>query len=70
MDGRGLAAVFCLGAAGVLVGTRFLATPEAPASPTHKQAILTASGPDATVASGIFDILWEGEWPGVQVRAL
>jgi NAD(P)H-dependent flavin oxidoreductase YrpB (nitropropane dioxygenase family) len=70
VDGRGLAAVLCLGAAGVLMGTRFLATPEAPASPAHKHAILAARGPDATVASGIFDILWGREWPGVRVRAL
>jgi NAD(P)H-dependent flavin oxidoreductase YrpB (nitropropane dioxygenase family) len=70
VDGRGLAAALCLGASGVLVGTRFLATPEAPASTAHKRAILAASGDNATVASGIFDILWGEAWPGVQVRAL
>jgi NAD(P)H-dependent flavin oxidoreductase YrpB (nitropropane dioxygenase family) len=70
VDGRGLAAVLCLGAAGVLMGTRFLATLEAPALPMHKQAILAASGLDATVASGMFDIIWGSEWPGVQVRGL
>jgi nitronate monooxygenase len=52
------------------VGTRFLATPEAPASAAHKRAILAAGGADATVASGIFDTLWAKAWPGVQVRAL
>ncbi|HYN89009.1 MAG TPA: nitronate monooxygenase [Ardenticatenaceae bacterium] len=70
VDGRGLAAALCLGAAGVLMGTRFLATPESPASAIHKQALLSASGPVATVASGIFDVLWESDWPGVQARAL
>ena len=70
VDGHGLAAALCLGAGGVLMGTRFLATPEAPATPVHKQAILDARGPDATVASGLFDLLWGIEWPGVQVRAL
>jgi len=70
VDGRGLAAVLCLGAAGVLIGTRFLATPEAPALPMHKQTILAASGLDTTVASGMFDIIWGDEWPGVQARAL
>jgi NAD(P)H-dependent flavin oxidoreductase YrpB (nitropropane dioxygenase family) len=70
VDGRGVAAALCLGAAGVLMGTRFLATPESPASAPHKRAILTAIGPDATVASEIFDILWGVPWPGVQVRAL
>ena len=70
VDGRGLAAVLCLGASGVLMGTRFLATPEAPTSTAHKQAILDANGTDATVASEIFDILWQDPWPGVKVRAL
>ena len=70
VDGHGLAAVLCLGAAGVLMGTRFLATPESPASAVHKAAILAAKGPDASVASEIFDILWGVPWPGVQVRAL
>jgi nitronate monooxygenase len=70
VDGHGLAAVLCLGAAGVLMGTRFLATPEAPASAGHKQGIVAAEGPDSTAASGIFDILWGMSWPGVQARAL
>jgi NAD(P)H-dependent flavin oxidoreductase YrpB (nitropropane dioxygenase family) len=69
VDGRGLAAALCLGAAGALMGTRFLATPEAPITPSWQQAIL-AAGPGATVASGIFDLIWGEEWPGVQVRAL
>ncbi|HST89593.1 MAG TPA: nitronate monooxygenase [Ktedonobacterales bacterium] len=68
-DGRGLAAALCLGAAGVLMGTRFLATPESPISPAYKRAIL-AAGPGATVASGLFDLLWGFEWPGVRVRAI
>jgi NAD(P)H-dependent flavin oxidoreductase YrpB (nitropropane dioxygenase family) len=70
VDGRGLAAVLCLGAAGVLMGTRFLATEEAPVSANYKQAILAAKGSEATAASTIFDIIWEDAWPGVQVRAL
>jgi nitronate monooxygenase len=68
VDGHGLAAALRLGASGVLMGTRFLATPEAPALPGHKQAILDAK-PGATVASSIFDILWGDAWPGVQARA-
>jgi enoyl-[acyl-carrier protein] reductase II len=39
-DGRGLAAVLALGAAGANVGTRFLATEEAGAGPEWKQRIL------------------------------
>jgi nitronate monooxygenase len=69
VDGQGLAAALSFGAAGVLMGTRFLATPEAPAREVHKQAILNAQLGD-TVASGIADILWGMEWPGVKVRML
>lgn len=69
VDGRGLAAALCLGADGVLMGTRFLATPESPALAAHKSAILSAT-PGATVASSLFDVLWGPEWPGVQVRAI
>ncbi|MGH2406210.1 MAG: nitronate monooxygenase, partial [bacterium] len=45
-DGRGLAAALALGAEGVLVGTRFLATPEAPIHPNFKQAIVESDGHD------------------------
>jgi len=49
-DGRGLAAALCLGADGVWVGTRFIATPEARAVHGFKAAILGAAE-DATVVS-------------------
>src|SRR5439155_5800184 len=39
-DGAGLAAALALGADGVLLGTRFLATPEAPIHQAFKQAIV------------------------------
>lgn len=39
-DGRGLAAALALGADGVWVGTRFIATPEARAVPGYKEALL------------------------------
>jgi enoyl-[acyl-carrier protein] reductase II len=39
-DGRGLAAALVLGAVGVNLGTRFLATVEAPIAPEWKQAIV------------------------------
>ena len=42
VDGRGLAAAFALGAEGVQLGTRFVATEECPAHPRYKQAILEA----------------------------
>jgi NAD(P)H-dependent flavin oxidoreductase YrpB (nitropropane dioxygenase family) len=39
-DGRGLAAALSLGADGILMATRFMATTEAPIHPTVKQAIV------------------------------
>ncbi|MBK9125004.1 MAG: nitronate monooxygenase [Chloroflexi bacterium] len=72
VDGRGLAAAMCLGAAGVLMGTRFLATEECSVSAIHKQEILKAGLGD-TVASGedgVWDMLWGHDWPGIQVRAI
>ena len=42
-DGRGLAAVLALGAQGVIMGTRLLATKEAPIHENLKQALIRAS---------------------------
>ena len=49
-DGRGLAAALALGADGVWVGTRFIATPEARAVVGFKEGILNAAE-DGTVVS-------------------
>ena len=49
-DGRGLAAALALGADGVWIGTRFIATPEARAVNGYKDALL-AIAEDATVIS-------------------
>ncbi len=49
-DGRGLAAALALGADGVWVGTRFIATPEARAVMGFKDALLS-SHEDATIIS-------------------
>jgi enoyl-[acyl-carrier protein] reductase II len=49
-DGRGLAAALTLGADGVWVGTRFIATPEARAVPGYKEALL-ATAEDGTVVT-------------------
>lgn len=49
-DGRGIAAALVLGAAGVQIGTAFLATPESAASDTHKHALLNASGDDTMLS--------------------
>ena len=49
-DGRGLAAALALGADGVWIGTRFIATPEARATPGYKEKLL-ALAEDGTVVS-------------------
>lgn len=48
-DARGLAAALALGAAGVEMGTRFVATAECVAHPAYKRAILTARETDTVV---------------------
>ena len=52
-DGRGLVAALALGASGVLLGTRFVATRESMAPDAWKQAILRASS-DATAVTRAF----------------
>jgi len=52
-DGRGMAAALALGADGVWIGTRFIATPEARAIPGFREAIL-ATKEDGTVVSRAF----------------
>jgi NAD(P)H-dependent flavin oxidoreductase YrpB (nitropropane dioxygenase family) len=66
-DGSGLAAALALGAEGVLLGTRFLATPEAPIPPSYKQAILESDGHD-TLLTEIADIANGLVWPGAMSR--
>ena len=50
VDGRGLAAALSLGADGVWVGTRFIATPEARAVPGYKERLLSTAE-DGTVVT-------------------
>jgi nitronate monooxygenase len=61
-DGRGLAAGLALGAAGALIGTRFLATLEALIAPEAVKAILEGTGED-TERSRVLDIATDGKWP-------
>ena len=67
-DGRGLAAVLALGAQGALLGTRFLATAEAPLPTSFKNAIAKSDGHD-TELSEIPDIARGRVWPGGMARA-
>lgn len=70
-DGRGLAAALVLGAAGALIGTRFLASPEALAAPAMAKAILDGTGED-TERSRVPDIAggtgWPARYPGRAIR--
>ena len=61
-DGRGMAAALMLGAAGVLMGTRFYATAEAAGAEAAKERIRRASGDDS-VRSIVFDISRRNVWP-------
>jgi enoyl-[acyl-carrier protein] reductase II len=51
-DGRGLAAALALGADGVWVGTRFIATPEAQAVPGYKDALVRTHEDGTTISRG------------------
>jgi len=64
-DSRGLVAALALGAQAVVLGTRFIATPEADAHPEYKRRILAASGDD-TVRTTLFG----GGWPNAPHRVL
>jgi NAD(P)H-dependent flavin oxidoreductase YrpB (nitropropane dioxygenase family) len=67
-DGAGLAAALALGADGALLGTRFMATPEAPIHANFKQAIVKSDGHD-TVLTEIPDLVTRRVWPGAMSRA-
>lgn len=65
-DGRGLAAALMLGAEGVSLGTRFVASDEAYVREEWKQRVVEAGADDAFYSEDLFDI----GWPGVPHRAL
>lgn len=64
-DARGLVAALALGADGVALGTRFLATPEAGAHPAYKQRLVRATEEDT-----VRTMLFGGGWPGASHRVL
>lgn len=65
-DGRAMAAALMLGASGVWIGTRFLASHEATIHPDYKQMVFEASE-DQTHWAGE---LYNGGWPAAPHRAL
>lgn len=64
-DGRGIAAALALGADGVWLGTRFVATREAAKHPEYKEHVLEATGSE-TEFTELFDV----GWPGVPHRVV
>jgi nitronate monooxygenase len=50
-DGRGIAAAFALGAAGVQIGTAYLGTPEARITALHKAALRSAEADDSALTN-------------------
>jgi len=67
--GRAMAAVLAAGAAGVRVGTRFVAAAESEAHPAYLDAFLTAGAQD-TVLTDAFSVGWPAGWPNVPIRVL
>jgi len=61
-DGRGVAAALTLGAAGALIGTRFLVTAEALVEPSASTAIMAGRGED-TERNTALDIARGSRWP-------
>jgi NAD(P)H-dependent flavin oxidoreductase YrpB (nitropropane dioxygenase family) len=68
-DGAGLASALLLGAEGVMYGTRFLATDEAPGPDSYKRAIVDSNGHN-TVLSQLTDHALASVWPGAYSRVL
>ena len=62
MDGRTMAAAFCLGAEGVLMGTRILSSAESPVHQNWKDAIVAADSTDT--------VFLNRSGPGPALRAL
>ena len=68
--GRGLAAALAMGAAGVVMGTRFKATPEFNAADDVKAEIVASDGGN-TFYGEVVDLVRGGRWPnGVTGRVL
>jgi nitronate monooxygenase len=61
-DGRSLAAALMLGADGVLIGSRLVASSEALTPPGFHDAIIAADG-DATIKTSVIDLVRNYHWP-------
>ena len=65
VDGRGLAAVLALGAAGAWIGTRFLASEEVSIHPDYRERVLRG-----TTAETVHTMLFDVKWPNASHRVL
>lgn len=65
-DGAGIARALGLGAQGVSLGTRFVATDESAAHPEYKRRIVESVATDTVLTEGLYDI----GWPGAPSRTL
>jgi nitronate monooxygenase len=61
-DGRGLAAALALGADGVVIGSRFVASREALVSSAARDLVVGATGDD-TIRTNAYDVARELSWP-------
>ncbi len=61
-DGRGIAAMLILGAEGVWIGTRFVASQEWAGHTWEKSAVAAAST-DETIRTNLYDLLYEQPFP-------
>lgn len=64
VDERGYVAALALGAQGIALGTRFLATEESNAHPIYKRKLVELDGTEYT------DVFGRARWPGAPHRAL
>ncbi|KAI1759175.1 FMN-dependent 2-nitropropane dioxygenase [Hypoxylon sp. FL1150] len=63
-DGRGVAAALALGAEGVVLGTRYMVSPESDAGDFKRKALLsTSDGGTNTVKSHLHDRIQNSTWP-------
>ncbi|KAG0560672.1 hypothetical protein KC19_9G003900 [Ceratodon purpureus] len=67
VDGRGYVAALALGAQGICMGTRFLATTESYAHPVYKQKIVEVDKENSTEYTDVFG---RARWPGAPHRVV
>lgn len=65
-DGAGVARALELGAQGVSLGTRFVASEESAAHPEYKRRIVESAAKDTVYTEDLYDV----HWPGAPTRTL